>query len=357
MDKRKIDMNVVLFQRKTPKGAFSIENITQNILTHLPKDIHAKLFISSFLSQGLWNRLKAIWEAKQQQGDVNHITGDVHFLSFLLNKRKTILTIHDCERLMSSDYHNFKKVIYKFFWFTWPCFCAGVVTTISQESKENLVKYAKLQADKIIIIPDGIDDRFKTIVVTDEEKKILLQNPFNKKTVLHVSGTKKNKNVARLLEALVGLDIKFVKVGAMTLEEKKFIQQHQIDTVFFENISIEELVRIYHAVDCLIFPSLIEGFGMPVIEAQRCGCPVVTSNISSLPEVAGEGALLIDPFSIKEIRQGIVKILEDDVLRKYLIQQGFENAKKFSWDLIAQQYAQLYRQVAGTIKIEKKEKE
>lgn len=350
-------MKVVLFQRRPPKGAFSIENITQNILTHLPKNIEAELFVSSFLSQGLLNRLKAIWEAKQHQGDVNHITGDVHFLSFLLHKKRTILTIHDCERLMSEDYHGLKKMIYKFFWFTWPCFCSEIVTTISQESKKNLIKYADLDSKKMMIIPDGIDDRFKPMIVTEDEKKILLKNPLNKKTVLHVSGTKKNKNVARLLEALVGLDIKFVKVGAMTLQEKEFIQQHHIDTVFFENISVEALVRIYHTVDCLVFPSLIEGFGMPVVEAQRCGCPVVTSNISSLPEVAGEGALLVDPFSVKEMRQGIVKILEDDVLRKHLIQQGFENAKKFTWDLIAQQYTQLYRQIAEGMAIEQKEKE
>jgi glycosyltransferase involved in cell wall biosynthesis len=97
----------------------------------------------------------------------------------------------------------------------------------------------------------------------------------------------------------------------------------------------DDLPKIYNLADLLLFPSLYEGFGLPILEAQACGCPVLTSSVTSCPEVAGNGAHIVDPYSIDEIREGTLKILKDNIYKEQLIQKGLENVKKFSWEKTA----------------------
>ena len=96
-------------------------------------------------------------------------------------------------------------------------------------------------------------------------------------------------------------------------------------------MSEEELVGMYSLADLFVFPSLYEGFGLPILEAQACGCSVLTSNVTSCPEIAGEGAYMIDPYSERKIKKGILKILSNKKYRKELVEKGFINAKKYSW--------------------------
>jgi len=336
-------MKVTLFQRNCPKG-FSIENITNNIANSLPKKVDVNIYTTKYPNKGILNRIKSAIEVIKHQGGINHITGDAHFLTYFLKNRKTILTIHDCEKLMSSDYGFIKKIIYKFFWFALPKVRCKYITTISEESKKNLSIYAGISKN-VIVIHDGVDPHFGVLNLTKKEKKELLHNNKNKKTVMHISNIKPNKNVPRLIKALKGMNIKLVKVGQFSSYEKSLLDKCNIDYIQFENIGIGLLVKIYNSVDCLIFPSLIEGFGLPIVEAQKCGCPVVTSNISSMPEVGGKGVFYIDPYSIECIKKGIKKVLENNDLRNKIIKEGFKNAKRFEWKNIAKQYYKLYNKV------------
>jgi asparagine synthase (glutamine-hydrolysing) len=339
-----VSAKATLFLRNSPSG-YSIENIAKNIFSHAPKGVELRIFKSSYLSRGLFDRIRAAWEVRGQQGDINHITGDVHFLTYFLRKKRTILTIHDCERLMSCDYSFWKKVIYRFFWYTLPQWRCACITAVSEETKKNLVRYAGISPKKIRVIHDGIDDQFRVLDLGLEEKKRFLQNEQGKKTVMHIGVKQANKNMTRLIEALVGMDVKLIKVGKMENSDKELLEKHKIDFLHLESVDGEFLVKVYNSVDCLAVPSLIEGFGMPVVEAQRCGCPVVTSNVSSLPEVAGSGAVLVDPYSVESIRNGIRRVLEDEALRKDLIREGFENARRFDWSVIAKQYYELYQEI------------
>ena len=337
-------INLTLFQRNTP-GGFSLENITRALAKNMPKEVEAKIFISSYRSRGFLDRIKAAWEARKHQGDINHITGDVHFLTFFLSKKRTILTIPDCERLMSRDYNILKKAIYRFFWFILPQWRCACITTISEESKKNLIRYTGISPERIRVIHAGVDDQFRVLDLGIDEKKRLLHNAKGRMTVLHVGVDHKVKNIQRLIESLVGLDVKFIKVGKMSDEEVNFLKDNKVDYLHFQNLEIDFLVQVYNSVDCLVFPSLVEGFGLPVVEAQRCGCPVVTSNISSLPEVAGDGAVFVDPYSVESIRAGIQKVLGDGQFREGLIQKGFQNVRRFSWFEIAKSYSNLYQEV------------
>jgi glycosyltransferase involved in cell wall biosynthesis len=127
------------------------------------------------------------------------------------------------------------------------------------------------------------------------------------------------------------------------------LKRFKVDYIQFVDIPIERLVRIYNSVDCLVFPSLIEGFGLPIIEAQACHCPVITSNLSSMPEVAGNGAIFVNPFSIDEIKEAIIKIIKDRNLKKRLIKNGVKNINRFKWKDTAQQYYEIYKKICNSV--------
>ena len=107
-------------------------------------------------------------------------------------------------------------------------------------------------------------------------------------------------------------------------------------------VDSSDMRAVYAMADALVYPSLMEGFGMPIVEAMKCGTPVITSNISCLPEVSGGAALLVDPLDPEDIASGIQKIISDPALKNLLIERGFTRAKEFSWHKTAEEYLKLY---------------
>jgi glycosyltransferase involved in cell wall biosynthesis len=182
-----------------------------------------------------------------------------------------------------------------------------------------------------------------------------LPDPF----VLYVGSISPRKNVARLLRAFAewkkrcGSGHKLVLVGTgkqwKSQEDFRLIKQPGIaeHVVLVEYVSDEDLVGIYNLADLLIYPSLYEGFGLPILEAMACGCPVITSKVSSMPEVAGDAAILIDPEDEVGLCGAIDRVLVQPRLRQDLIAKGFERVQQFSWQRAATQTLQIIRQVAG----------
>lgn len=333
-------MKITLFLRNS-QGK-SIENITYNLKKNLPNNVNTEIYKLKHPNKGIINKIKNILDVPFHQGDVNHVTGDVHYITFLLNKKKTILTIHDCEKLVSKYYGFIKRKIYKLFWFTIPKIRCSIITTISKSSKNDLIKYGRINQKKIVVIPNGVSASFNDLRLSKQEKQKLLNNPNSKKTILHVGKEKPNKNIPRLINAISDLNLKFIKVGKITEKTRKLLEKNNIDYVQYNNISENFLCKLYNSVDCMVFPSLVEGFGLPLIESQKCDCPVITSNRSSIPEIAGEGAYYIDPFYSENIKNGIKKVIDDKKLKKKLVKKGFENTKRFNWKNIADQYYKLY---------------
>ncbi|MDA9101218.1 glycosyltransferase, partial [Omnitrophica bacterium] len=221
-------MEVTLYQRNS-SDTYSIEGITKNIVDHLSGDVRGRIFIPSKSTTNTLSRLRGAVEAIFEQGDVNHITGDAHFLSYFLKKSRTILTIHDIERLMSKDFGFIKRVLYKLFWVTIPSFRCEYITTISEESKKNIERYGGIPKERIRLIYDGVDEKFRPLGLSLQEKNKLLLNEQNKKTVLHVSDARKIKNTLRLIEAMKDLNIKLIKVGALRSEEAALLDQYKIE--------------------------------------------------------------------------------------------------------------------------------
>jgi glycosyltransferase involved in cell wall biosynthesis len=323
-------MQIIYFFRKSRPGAFSIENLFLNIQQEFPECVK---YVNHFLSKpssGILNRIYLAWEAYSKQGEVNHITGDINFIALLLPKRRTILTIHDIESLFRSN--PLSNWLLQFFWLRMPVSQIKYVTVVSAETKKKLLEHIHVSPEKIVVIPNVISPAFTYVPkIFNQDNPVLLQ-----------VGTKYNKNLERSIEAIRGIKCTFVIVGALTDHQKQLLEVHNIDYKNYIGVSEERLRELYSEADIVTFVSLFEGFGMPVVEAQATGRPVITSNCSAMPEVAGRGALLVDPKNIAAIRQGIIELLQNEELRKDLVSKGLDNCKRFSNKAIAQQYLDLY---------------
>ncbi len=328
---KKID--VIFFQRKPYAFHKSIENIFLDVRNKMPDNIICSVKEFSYYSTGILSRLCIILEAFRSQKDVNHITGDIHFAAIGLKKNKTILTIHDCVMLHQSI--GLKHVFLKLFWFTLPLRKCKFVTVVSQSTKNELLKYVKFPIDNIHIINVSISSSFKY-----HEKKF-----NNKLPIILQVGTAINKNLERLFEAIIGINCQLNIIGVLTKSQLTFLNKFSINYVNYTDLTEEEIVEQYCNCDIVSFVSTYEGFGMPIIEANAIGRVIITSNIFSMPEVAGNAAHLINPFDIGDIRTGFIKILNDEDYRERLIKNGLENCKRFDSQKIADSYLSLYKKI------------
>lgn len=328
-------MKVVFFHRRPrPDVNFSVENLFNQIRTALPPVVDWEVKELKYFSDGFFKRLYITLQAAFYQRGINHITGDVNFIAILLRKKRTILTILDVGFMKHPN--RFARLLLRFFWIILPVRRSGLVTTISQSAKDELLKYVKVDHSKVKVIYVPISPSFKRF-----------ERPFNKQqpVILQV-GTKQNKNVSRLIQALKGVPCRLDIVGHLTVELEEQLRACSINYTTSKNLTNEEVLEKYKAADILSFVSTYEGFGMPIVEANAIGRVVVTSNILSMPEVAGNAAHLVDPFDVNSIREGIVKVIEDDNYRERLIANGFENQLRFNVNNIASQYTEIYKVMA-----------
>jgi glycosyltransferase involved in cell wall biosynthesis len=275
--------------------------------------------------------------ARKQKADVYHIAGESHYLACFLAKKRTILTVLDC--IILGKLTGLKQWVLRWGFFAIPTFKAGHITTISQSSLDELRKWTKLAVKNgsVVPVPLTFDSSF--------EKK---QNSHQSKPVFLTIGTKANKNIERCIEAASGTDCKLLMIGHLTEAMHKKLAELEIEYENQFELSDDALRQAYLSAECLLFPSLAEGFGMPILEAQALGMPVITSNCTSMPEVGGDGALYVDPTSVEEIRAAMIKIHQESDLKEHLIKKGFENLNRFTSEAVAGLYEKLYVQMHET---------
>ena len=272
-------------------------------------------------------------EAALRQGDVNHITGDVHFLALLMKKQKTILTIHDLG-LLDHPSPVARKIL-KLFWVTLPVRRVAVVTAVSETTRQAIIGHTNCDPSKVRVIHTCIGTHFRRANKTfNKQKPVVLQ-----------IGTVGNKNGLRMAQALEGIHCTLRIIGEPPPEHVQVLRDCKIDYTTASKLTDEEMLQEYINCDMLLFASTLEGFGMPIVEANTVGRAVVTSNVSSMPEVARDAACLVDPFDVQSIRCGVLKVIEDDAYRNELIKLGFENARRFDVKVIARQYTEAYEEL------------
>jgi glycosyltransferase involved in cell wall biosynthesis len=330
-------MRVTFYHRKVLPGAFSVEGYFRDVRNYLPADVEWKVATSRFMSSGVLRRVYNILEAPSRHGDINHITGDVHFLTYLLEKSRTILTILDCGILHQKT--GLERELLRWLWYAIPARRVAAITVISQATKDDLLRFVRCDPDLIRVVYVSISAEFQP------KRKEFEQD---KPRVLQV-GTTPNKNIERTAEALSGLRCHLDIVGRLSASQRDALERSGIEYTTSYHLTEAEIRAKYENSDIVMFASTVEGFGMPIVEANTVGRPVITSNVSSMPEVAGEAACLVDPFQPESIRSGFLRVVRDADYRRSLVELGFENRKRFSASAIAQQYYALYREVLARI--------
>ena len=325
----------LFFRRANPTGNVSIENSFESMIAHFPSNSRFRLnvFKSSFYSKGLLPRLKAIIEIRRNRTDINHVTGDTNFFVLGLPKKNTVLTIHDCGLLDGKS--RLARWILLVFWLKLPVKKCKILTVVSETTKQDVLRYTSCPPEKIIVIP--------TIIKSDFSYS---PKAFNEKypTFLHI-GNAPNKNLERQAEALAGLPCLLHIVGQISKAQIQLLKKHKIDYKISVNLTNEEMQQAYQEADIILFCSTSEGFGMPILEAQTVGRVVVTSNISAMPDVAGNGACLVDPLSISSIRAGIEQVCFDEKYRNVLINNGLKNIHRFNPETVSQKYEAVYEKI------------
>ena len=326
-------MLINFFFRKAYPGYFSIESVFNNVIKDFSKDLSFKSITLPNYTSGIKNIIKNIAFAVKNQGSINHVTGDVNYISIFLNRKRTILTFHDLESILTQSI--FKRIIFYIFWIWIPVKRLKYITVISEATKHKLIKLTRVNPNKIFVIYNGIPSEF---VYTPKD--------FNKDcpTILQV-GTTDNKNISRLLNAIKSIKCKLIIVGKLNDSLRELLVKNELNYTNYFNVSVDELVKIYKDSDIVTFISLFEGFGLPIIEAQATGRPVITSNLSSMPEIAGKGALFVDPYNVENIREGILELIQNEKLRMHLVEEGLSNIQRFKPELIAKMYMELYEKV------------
>ena len=222
------------------------------------------------------------------------------------------------------------------------------VICVSENTKKDLIKfYPSIDKSKIIVIYNGVGNEYFKL----ERESVFLTGRLtilnNKKYILFVGDRSAYKNFNIVLDVLSCLiDYQLVVIGGKGFNsfEKEKIKKLKLDVTHFQGVSGEELNIIYNNAFCLLYPSAYEGFGIPITEAMKSGCPVISTNYSSIPEVAGDAALLIDKVTVDNIVTEVRK-LEDPVFRDLLIEKGFKQVENFSWDRCFNQTYSFYESV------------
>ncbi|MGB9741611.1 MAG: glycosyltransferase family 4 protein [bacterium] len=232
---------------------------------------------------------------------------------------------------------------------------AVAIIVVSEAAKRDLISLMNVPADKIYVIYHGIDDKFQPIKEQRFLESISKQFQLPLRFLLSVGVIERRKNITTLLQAAKplikqGLTDGVVLAGKDGLgadEVRQFAADLEIcDQVYFLGyVSDEQLVGLYNLAQCLVFPSWYEGFGMPILEAMACGCPVVASDSSSIPEAAGAAALLFPPGDANALESKLRQLLTSELLRNELVSEGHKWARHFTWQKSAAEHLEVYRNV------------
>lgn len=235
-----------------------------------------------------------------------------------------------------------KKDLYKLsIWGKYSVKKASHIVTISDSSKDDIMKEYGVNEAKISVIPVGIKEIEKGHMTKKElAEKFNISNPY----ILYVGTLQPRKNLVRLIEAFSKLkenNIDLVIVGKKGWQYEEILKAPEKYEVsekvhFLENVTNEDLSGFYEHAECFVLPSLYEGFGLPVLEAMKYGCPVVTSNISSLPEAGGDAAEYFNPEDVDDMARAIKRVVSDKQLQEKMVKKGRQHIQNFSWEKSAE---------------------
>jgi glycosyltransferase involved in cell wall biosynthesis len=280
-----------------------------------------------------------------------------HYVLPPLTPCKSIVTIHDCIHLRFPQYLP-NRLAYAYarssLWVA--THRSNRVLTVSDASKRDILKYFRVPQEKIDVIYNAIDERYGETPSAEEVLRVRERYQLNDPFVLYAGNIKPHKNLERLIEAFYtlrrnGLDtVKLLIIGdeiSKYAALRRAVHHYKLHkhVRFFGFVPDKTLAVLYRLAGVFVFPSLYEGFGLPPLEAMASGTPVITSNVSSLPEVVGDAAILIDPLQPEAIADAMRRVLTDPFLRDDLRERGLRRVKEFSWDRSIRRVRDIYEEV------------
>ncbi len=276
------------------------------------------------------------------------------------NKNPFVVTVHDLTPLVFPKYFQ-KGVRGSFKWLIQKVSLrkADLIISDSLSSKKDIIKFTGIKENKINVIYLAAGENFKKLEIGNWKSEIKRKYNLPDRFLLYVGDVTWNKNLPRLVEATKKSKIPLVMVGkALVSEDFDKKNPWNQDLVTIQNsvkedkniilpgfVETEDLVALYNLATVFVMPSMYEGFGLPILEAMACGCPVITTKEGSIPEVAGDSAFYVNAYSLDDMADGIKKVFNDEKLQKILSQKGLLQAKKFSWEKTAEETIKVYEKV------------
>jgi glycosyltransferase involved in cell wall biosynthesis len=335
------------------ENTYLLYNPKQSKLNRLVPDgtIVKEIKPSTFLA----NRLHFIWRSKwivkqliKDKIDIFHgLTGELPY-GIEKTNIKTIVTIHDLIFVRYPElYKSIDRKIY-FKKFKYAVEIADVVVAISEQTKRDIVQFLGIKSDKIKVIYQGCHPIFKDIIAGSFIKEVEKKYNLPKQYILNVGAVNERKNVLSLVKAIEETKDNLVIVGSGSEYfklVKKFVLENDLKdkVLFLQGLNMSEIAVLYQKANIFVYPSIFEGFGIPIIEALYSKTPVITSQGSCFPEAAGPHShYLKDPFDIKEISNAITKIKTDKDYKNQMIDKGFKFVQKFNDDQLANTWQKIY---------------
>ena len=307
-----------------------------------------------------WRYPRAV---SQHQADIFHIIDhtDGHIVYWLKKLGKpVIVTCHDLVQYIYPEILKGQARFPPLSMATWRYSVKGMkkadrIITVSQNTAKDVGKMLDISADIITVTPNGVDAQFRVLPQNQIASRRAKHASVGEICLLNVGSTHQRKNMETILKVLETLRQKdfparLWKVGSdFTPQQKAYISDRQLESciTWIPQIERETLVELYNAADILLAPSLYEGFGLTIIEAMACGTPVITANVSSLPEVAGDAAVLVDPLNVKAMAEAIVRLFNNSTVRDRLVEKGLARAEQFTWNQTAKTIAINYEAISS----------
>ena len=336
--------NTYLLYNPKPKKIDRISIDGKIIVEHLPETKNNKKLSS------LWRLFSVSSQIKKDKVEIYHgLSGEIP-IGLYKTGVKTVVTIHDLIFMRYPNLYSFFDRKIQYFKFKYAVNKADLVIAISEQTKKDIVAYLNVNPEKIKLIYQGCAQEFKEEIPSEfielTRKKYKLKSNF----VLNVGTIEKRKNVLSVIKAIKDIDTQLVIIGKKTSyfnEINNYISENNLQNkvVFLENVELKELASIYRMAIIFIYPSVFEGFGIPIIEALYSKTPVITSKGGCFSEAGGENSIYINALNSEEIRVQIVELLANKEKRDFLKQKGYEFVQKFNDDKIAKNWIDTYNEL------------